>query len=87
MSSVTKNETNDVTITCLVSGCPAPSVTWNKKGSNTILANTADLKLSNVTQNEAGVYVCFASNNVTNASAEVSLTVNCKYLYYYKFIW
>ena len=72
----------DVTLTCLVSGIPRPSVTWIKNGlpwkgegsTNAVLqahGNEHTIHFQNVTQKEAGLYECHAENTLGKATSSI----------------
>ncbi len=78
LSSMTVNETSNVTLQCLATGCPEASVKWTKKGDNSFASHGRTLELTSVTKSNAGTYTCTADNGYTNDTSEAVLTVNCK---------
>lgn len=62
-------------LTCTAEGSPAPNITWTRVSDNTVVM----MPLSISTQDE-GFYRCTATNNIGQpASADVFVTVQCKY--------
>ena len=77
-ASVMLNETQNATLECSVSGCPASfSIRWSKDGQPLNEFNNS-LVLNSVKKSDAGQYSCFAHNNYTNSSSKIQVTVNCK---------
>ncbi|XP_075460410.1 V-set and immunoglobulin domain-containing protein 2 isoform X2 [Ascaphus truei] len=74
---------HDITLTCSSSnGTPPPIYTWSFVGSKTpLLPNmmenqrTGSLLLTNLSQAFSGTYQCMASNELGQASCELTLTV------------
>ena len=80
--NVTVNETNPIVVSCDASGFPKPSVTWTKHGQVVSKLNQLNNQRSN--RNDAGMYVCTASNGVgQDKTAKVYVTVQCKSLSYH----
>ena len=80
-TTVYEHDKSSVTLTCNATGDPAPSITWKKDKTQTILARGEQLTLSNVTRKDQGLYICVANNGIgTNASASAMLHVLCKYI-------
>ena len=79
-ASVTYNETRNAILSCTISGCPIPTVSWSKNGVS--LNKYGDsLALTSLTKSDAGQYSCYAQNAYTNSSSQIQVTVNCKYQY------
>ncbi|XP_065056313.1 hemicentin-2-like [Rhopilema esculentum] len=76
-SALVANETQNITLTCDVSGCPLPTKKWQKNG-NPLNRFGSILKLSSVSKSDSGQYSCHAENGYTNASTEIQVTVNYK---------
>ncbi|XP_065055871.1 hemicentin-2-like isoform X2 [Rhopilema esculentum] len=76
-SALVANETQNITLTCDVSGCPLPTTQWQKNG-NPLNRFGSSLKLSSVSKSDSGQYSCHAENGYTNASAQIQVTVNYK---------
>ena len=75
----------DVDLRCRAAhGYPAPSIEWkkesNKLSSKLVARNEAVLTLINIQPVNAGRYVCTAKNMAGTHSADVVITVKCKYL-------
>lgn len=76
---------SNITFGCLIYGDPLPTVTWEYNGRDIAAENVLfedeahrdsvwrNLTIFNVTQYDAGTYVCLARNNVGVASKNVSL--------------
>ena len=83
----TVNEGNNVTFQCRATGNPFPTLSWTKDGI-TISQNSKNIVLSqgnktltitNAKRNDAGKYVCSATNNINSVKASGYLDVQCKY--------
>jgi hypothetical protein len=89
----TTNETNTITISCVLEGKPQPNVTWTKNGTDVegdsrIRAahpwsygnSTATLTIANVNRSDESYYACVADNGIgaNVISTAAKLTVNCK---------
>ena len=51
--------------TCIASGSPSPQLTWRKVNGALPVSSAVQgrvLRIANVTQEDAGIYVCEASN-------------------------
>ena len=73
------NEANPVVVRCDASGFPEPSFTWTKDGQ--FLSQSKQLNIPKGHRNNAGMYVCTASNGVgRDKRAEAFVTVQCKSL-------
>ena len=73
------NEAQNGTLACIVSGCPAPTVSWSKDGiALNRFGNTLNL-MPPLRESDAGRYSCFAYNAYTNSSSEIDVTINCEY--------
>uniref|UniRef100_UPI0035902862 kin of IRRE-like protein 1 isoform X2 n=1 Tax=Myxine glutinosa TaxID=7769 RepID=UPI0035902862 len=57
----TVNTGSDASFTCVWSGNPPLSLTWTRLDSSLVLSNSNVLRLSGVTQSDAGEYVCKAT--------------------------
>ena len=81
------NEGNNVTFHCNATSNPSPTLSWTKDGNainqssnNIVLSQDSQiLNVINVERNDAGIYVCNATNNVNSVSASAYLNVQCKY--------
>ena len=67
---------------CNATGIPAPTVTWSRNGerllSGRYLVQEGTLEISNSEVEDAGQYVCLASNKGGNSTSTVTLFVHCK---------
>ena len=77
MYALVANETQNIALTCDVSGCPLPTIKWQKNGSP-LNRSGSSLQLSSVGKSDSGQYSCHAENGYTNASAQIQVTVNCE---------
>ena len=73
----TVNETDNLNLTCMATGVPAPFVSWVKVSSGQ-RTNGSLLQLTNISRSQAGEYRCEASNECGNAVETVNITVPCK---------
>ena len=81
------NEGSNVTFQCNATSNPSPTLSWTKDGNainqssnNIILSQDSQtLTINNVRRNDAGIYVCNATNNVNYVSTSAYLKVQCKY--------
>ena len=74
------NESNNVILSCNVTGEPSPNVTWTKSGDDGKKFKPGSfLPLKNISRGEDGLYWCTAENRVGKATASVRVTVQCKY--------
>ena len=57
--------------------------TWSKLGAHTLLSNSSQLIITNVSRGDSGNYSCIATNGTANWSAVAiaSITVLCKYTF------
>ena len=81
-------EGDNVTLSCNVSGVPAPSITWTKDGSVltssfpriSFGAESSELTITSVKRTDSGEYRCVANNSVANATSDAAtLDVQCEY--------
>ena len=78
---ITKLEGSTVSLRCLAKGFPYIDYKWIKQEPSKQLTRTvsgASLVLTNVTENDEGVYTCVASNDVGNNSFDVQFNVQSK---------
>ncbi|KAJ7388041.1 Neuronal growth regulator 1, partial [Desmophyllum pertusum] len=74
----TLNENNDVTLSCNVTGTPAPNITWSKAGNeNNNFKPGSFLSLRNITRGKDGLYWCTAENGAGKALLPCELSFNC----------
>ncbi|KAM3915384.1 hemicentin-1 [Leptodactylus fuscus] len=82
LEDVKVKEKSDVTLSCDVTGNPAPQLTWVKDGqplhleSHHRLSNNGQtFHINGATVSDAGTYVCIASNSAGDKSRRFSLSV------------
>ena len=77
LNNITVIEGENQTLTCAVTGSPAPSVSWTaiSTGSRSE-GNTRELIY--VSRNDSGEYKCETSNVCGNDTKSIFLTVHCK---------
>ena len=80
LSSKSIDEGQNETLSCSANGCPVPTIRWTKDGANLTQTGNA-LTLSSVNKTDTGKYACHANNGRDSKSAEMTLTVNCKYIF------
>ena len=71
----------DLTLTCNASGDPHPRITWTKDGVPGSLFNASGhlLHLVNIQKEDAGSYICTASNGYGDDATSVSVVeVKCE---------
>ena len=86
----TTTEGKNVTLTCNATGNPEPVLSWfkdeNLVNSSNRISFSADnrlLTITNVRKTDRGKYLCFAYNEVGNASSKIAiLNVQCKWALY-----
>lgn len=69
----TYEEGDNVTILCDVQSNPSAKVWWQKKENNSFYLDGNQLILINVTRENGGDYLCFASSNRTRQNGIVEL--------------
>uniref|UniRef100_A0A8C6W1G7 Hemicentin 2 n=1 Tax=Nannospalax galili TaxID=1026970 RepID=A0A8C6W1G7_NANGA len=85
--TVTHHVTNEgapASLPCVASGIPIPTITWTK-GTNTLntrshysVSRDGTLVIAQPSAQDAGAYVCTATNSVGFSSQEMRLSVNTK---------
>ena len=74
---ITINMSTPLFLSCDASGFPEPMIRWEKSGIN--LSYTKQLNISSSNRNDAGEYVCIASNGVRQGkTVRAYVTVQCK---------
>ena len=69
-------------LSCDASGFPEPKIRWEKSGIE--LSDTKQLNISSSNRNDAGEYVCIASNGVRQEkTVRAYVTVQCKSFFQY----
>ena len=75
--NVTVNTSTPLFLSCDASGFPEPKIRWEKSGIH--LSHTKQLNITSSNKNDAGEYVCIASNGVgQEKTVRVYVTVQCK---------
>ena len=78
----TVNASTPLFLNCDASGFPEPKIRWEKSGIK--LSETKQLNISSSNRNDAGEYVCIASNGVRQEkTVRAHVTVQCKSLFQY----
>ena len=67
---------HNVTLSCQVSGVPAPTVSWIKPGGQR--HNGHILEVTHINRSQGGEYKCEASNVCNNATETATIDVQCK---------
>lgn len=86
LNSSTVLEGTNVTFTCTAEGAPKPSITWSREFGNLSTSKFSSrlsegrnvLLITNVTNNEEGVYECTAHNRGKPVTKQVKLIVHGK---------
>ena len=81
--SLSSSSVQNYTLKCNASGDPHPSITWTKDGVPASQFNASGffLYLVNVQREDAGSYICTASNGFgDNVTATGIVNIRCKYL-------
>ena len=73
-----------MTLSCQVSGVPAPTVSWIKPGGQR--HNGHMLEVTHINRSQAGEYKCEASNECGNATETENIDVQCKYMHKLYFV-
>ena len=75
--SITVNTSTPLYLSCDASGFPEPKIRWKKSGIT--LSHTKQLKILSSNRNDAGEYVCIASNGVRQEkTVRAFVIVQCK---------
>jgi len=70
-----------VSMWCSWDSNPPPAIVWKKEGSDDVLTDGAKITLLNVTQDDAGIYVCYASAGKVPTCVELQQNSNiCVYI-------
>ena len=79
--NITVNRSTPLFLNCDATGFPEPKIKWEKSGIT--LFETKQLNISNSKRNDAGEYVCIASNGVRQEkTARAYVTVQCKLFFF-----
>ena len=74
----TVNVTNPISLSCYASGFPAPSIKWTRLGK--LLSSNKQLNIPRSDKDDAGEYMCTASNGVGQPkTAKSYVTVQCEF--------
>ena len=80
--NITVNTSTPLSLRCDASGFPEPRIGWKKSGIN--LSDTKQLNITSSNRNDAGEYVCIASNGVRQEKrVRAYVTVQCKSYFQY----
>ena len=80
--NITVNMSSPLFLSCDASGFPEPKIRWEKSGIS--LSYYKQLNISSSNKNDAGEYVCRASNGVRQEkTVRAYVTVQCKSLFQY----
>ena len=80
--NITVNTSTPLFLSCDASGFPEPKIRWEKSGA--ILSHAKQLNISSSNRNNAGEYVCIASNGVRQEkTVRAYVTVQCKSSFQY----
>ena len=74
----------NVTLSCQVSGVPAPTVSWIKPDGQR--HNEKTLQVTHINRTQAGEYKCEARNECGNATNTATIDVQCKCMQKLSFI-
>ena len=78
--NITVNTSTPLVLNCNATGFPEPKIRWEKSGIH--LCGTKQLKISSINTNDAGEYICIASNGVRQEkTVRAYVTVQCKSLF------
>ena len=76
--NVTVNTSSPLFLSCDASGFPEPKIRWEKSGIH--LSHTKQLNITSSNKNDAGEYVCIASNGgKQEKTVRAYVTVQCKF--------
>ena len=78
--NITVNSSTPLVLNCDASGFPEPKIRWEKSGIN--LSETKQLNITSSNRNDAGEYVCIASNGgKQEKTVSAYVTVQCEYFF------
>ena len=78
--NITVNSSTPLVLSCDASGFPEPKIRWEKSGIN--LSETKQLNITSSNRNDAGEYVCIASNGgKQEKTVSAYVTVQCEYFF------
>ena len=80
--NITVNSSTPLFLSCDASGFPEPQIRWEKSGTK--LSDTKQLNITSSMRDDAGEYVCIASNGVRQENTvRAYVTVQCKSFFQY----
>ena len=75
--NITVNTSYPLFLSCDASGFPEPQIRWEKSGIT--MSSTKQLNITSSSRNDAGEYVCIASNGGIQEKTVIAyVTVQCK---------
>ena len=78
--NITVNTSTPLFLSCDASGFPEPKIRWEKSGIH--LSHTKQLNITSSNKNDAGEYVCIASNGgKQEKTVRAYVTVQCKFFF------
>ena len=78
VSTVRVNESDPLRLRCSADGNPKPVVSWRKSSSGDETKKGPVYNKSKVSKGDTGTYTCTATNSLGDASASITVTVQCK---------
>ena len=80
--NITVNTSSPLFLSCGATGFPEPQIRWEKSGTK--LSDTKQLNITSSMRDDAGEYVCIASNGVRQEkTVRAYVTVQCKSSFQY----
>ena len=78
-SNTVITEGSNVTLHCNATGNPTPNIIWRRNAISTVLHQGQSYIMYNINRNQAGNYICSASNGIGNkTNVTIAVTVHCK---------
>ena len=76
---ISAQEDSTVNITCKANGNPMPEILWKEKGTGRLISTNGVLSLPNISKDQAGSYICQASNIIgTSQAIETVIDIKCE---------